>query len=71
MLPFGKKVQITAHPPSSLSLLVYGLFLEQSEILGLLIIIAILGKIHFCIISQTICIIYVTIKDQWQPPKID
>lgn len=71
MLPFGIKVQIISHAPCYLSLLVYAFSLEQSEILGLLIIITILDKTHFCIISQIICIIYITIKDQWQPPKID
>lgn len=69
MVPFGTKVQIIAHAPDYISLLVC--FFPGAEILGLLIIITILDKTHFCIISQIICIIYITIKDQWQPPKID
>lgn len=71
MLPFGIQVSIIAHAPYYLSLLVSAFFQEQSEVLDLLIIIAIWSKIHFCIISQIICIIHITIKDQWQPPKID
>lgn len=42
---------------------------SQSEILGLLVIKAILNKTNFCITGQIIYIIYITIKDQWNHLK--
>lgn len=44
---------------------------SPSEIRGLPVIKAILGKTNFCTIGQIIHIIYITIKNQWKLSKID
>lgn len=71
MLPFEIKVQIIASAPYFLSLLVYALLPDQSKILDLLVVKAILGKTIFCIISQIIYIVCITIKHQQEQSKID